>query len=77
MIASVHDAAPEINLDGETGFNVDLRRPQELVDRLIYLMGNRDAAAAMGRVGQKRWYENFRYGAFRERFRAALWEYLQ
>jgi phosphatidylinositol alpha-1,6-mannosyltransferase len=76
IIASIHDAAPEINLDGKTGFNVDLNRPDDLPEKLIFLLQNRDVAAAMGRVGQRRWLTHFRYSAFRERFLPLLNEFL-
>ena len=68
VVASMHDAAPEVNLEGETGYNVDLAKPGQLADRLVHLLRNRDHAAALGRAGQSRWREHFRYGAFRERF---------
>jgi phosphatidylinositol alpha-1,6-mannosyltransferase len=76
VIASVHDAAQEVNVDGETGFNVDLDRPHDLPDRLVYLLKNRDRAAAMGRAGRQRWFDHFRYSAFRERFMPILKEFL-
>jgi phosphatidylinositol alpha-1,6-mannosyltransferase len=68
VVASIHDAAPEVNLDGQTGFNVDLGRRGSLEERLIMLLRDRDAAAAMGRAGQARWRTHFRLGVFRERF---------
>jgi phosphatidylinositol alpha-1,6-mannosyltransferase len=68
VIASVHDAAPEVNLDGQTGYNVDLDRPGELAERLICLLRDPDHAAALGHNGRRRWAEHFRYSAFRERF---------
>ena len=36
VVASIHDAAPEVNLDGVTGFNVNLDKPAELPERLIF-----------------------------------------
>jgi phosphatidylinositol alpha-1,6-mannosyltransferase len=72
VLASVHDAAPEINLDGITGHNVDLGRPGALVDRLVHLLRDRDAARALGRAGQARWREHFTYSAFRRRFAPLL-----
>jgi phosphatidylinositol alpha-1,6-mannosyltransferase len=51
VIASVHDAAPEVNLDNVTGYNVDLDRPDELPDRITRLLGDPDHAAALGRAG--------------------------
>lgn len=68
VIASVHDAAPEINVDGETGYNVDLGRPADLTDRIVQVLRDRDLAARLGAAGQQRWAQHFRYSAFRQRF---------
>ena len=68
VIASIHDAAPEINVEGVTGYNVDLDKPEELPERIIYLLKDRDRAAALGRQGQQRWREHFTYTAFKQRF---------
>jgi phosphatidyl-myo-inositol dimannoside synthase len=76
VVASVHDAGQEVNLDGRTGYNVNLDRPDELPDRLIHLLRDPDHAAALGAAGQRRWAEHFRYSAFRERFRPHLREFL-
>lgn len=77
VIASVHDAGQEVNLDQQTGYNVNLDRPQELPDRLIHLLRNPDHAASLGANGQKRWADHFRYSAFRDRFRPLLGEFLE
>lgn len=77
LVASVHDAAPEINLEGVTGFNVNLDNPDELPERLIFLLKNPDRAALLGRNGQMRWREHFRYSCFRERFLPFLREFLE
>lgn len=76
VIASRHDAAPEIVRDGETGYTVDLDCPGELAERLIYLLREPDVAARMGRVGQQQWEQHFRFSSFRERFRPLLREFL-
>ena len=76
LAISVHDAAPEINLDGRTGFNVDLDKAGELQERLIQLLTNPRQAEALGRAGQERWAEHFRYRAFRARFAPLLWAFL-
>jgi phosphatidylinositol alpha-1,6-mannosyltransferase len=68
VVASTHDAAPEINLDGNTGYNVDLDRPSDLPDRLIHLLRHPNHAAALGLAGRARWEAHFRYSAFRRRF---------
>jgi phosphatidylinositol alpha-1,6-mannosyltransferase len=76
VVASVHDAGQEVNLDGRTGYNVNMDDPEELPERLIRLLGNPDHAAALGANGRERWAEHFRYSAFRERFRPHLREFL-
>jgi phosphatidylinositol alpha-1,6-mannosyltransferase len=68
VIASVHDGAQEINRDGVTGYNVDLDKPDELPERIIYLLKNPDRAATLGRNAQNHWHEHFRYSAFKGRF---------
>ena len=68
VIASEQDAAPEVNLHGVTGFNVNLDRPEELAARIIELLRNPDLAKRMGDAGRQRWAEHFRFSAFRERF---------
>jgi phosphatidyl-myo-inositol dimannoside synthase len=76
VVASVHDAGSEVVVDGETGYTVNLDRPEELPERLIHLLKNPDHAAAMGRQGQRRWTEHFSYSAFRDRLRPILHEFL-
>jgi phosphatidyl-myo-inositol dimannoside synthase len=76
VVASIHDAAPEIVLDGQTGYLVDLDHKDDLPERLIGLLRDDDLARRLGRAGQQRWMEHFRYSAFRARFRPILQEFL-
>lgn len=76
VIASIHDAAPEVNLDGTTGYNVNMDKPEELPERIIYLLKEPKRAAEMGRNGQQRWRENFTYSAFKQRFLPILRAFL-
>jgi phosphatidyl-myo-inositol dimannoside synthase len=76
VVASVHDAAPEINLDGVTGFNVSLDNAEELPERLIYLLRNPGFATQLGRNGRERWRQHFRFSCFKERFLPPLHEFL-
>ena len=76
VIGSVHDAAPEVNLEGQTGYNVNLDRPEELPERIIHLLKEPDHAAALGQNGRQRWTEHFCYSAFRNRFSPLLAEFL-
>jgi phosphatidylinositol alpha-1,6-mannosyltransferase len=72
VIASVHDAAPEINLHGLTGYNVDLKQPGELENRVIELLLDPALRDRMGAAGRERWWAHFRYSAFRDRLRPIL-----
>jgi phosphatidylinositol alpha-1,6-mannosyltransferase len=72
VIASVHDAAQEVNLDGSTGFNVDLGRKDELPDRIIQLLRDTSLAASIGKNGLAHWQKNFRFSAFEQRMRPLL-----
>jgi phosphatidylinositol alpha-1,6-mannosyltransferase len=69
VIASRQDAGREVNVDGETGFNVDLAKPRsELVDHLVLLLRDTDLAARMGKAAHERWRTHFRYSHFAARF---------
>ena len=68
VIASVQAAGPEVNLEGVTGYNVNLEKPDELPDRIIQLLRDRELAERLGANGAARWAEHFRFSAFRERF---------
>ena len=76
VVASIHDAAPEVNVDGETGYNVDLTRADQLADRVVDLLRDRDEAARLGANGRRRWAQEFRFSAFRERFLPIVGEFL-
>jgi phosphatidylinositol alpha-1,6-mannosyltransferase len=67
VIASVHDAGQEVNVDNKTGFNIDMNKPEQLAERIIDLLRDPDKAREMGHSGQERWRKNFRFGAFRKR----------
>lgn len=77
VIGSIHDAAPEVNVDGETGYNVDLHDPKELVERIVSLLTDPVLARALGENGQRRWAEHFGYSAFRSRFLPILRRFLE
>lgn len=72
VIASVHDAGQEVNLDGMTGFNVDLDKKTELSDRIVELLRDSDLAHSLGRAAQDRWHGMFRYSYFMTRINAIL-----
>lgn len=68
IIASTHDAGQEVNLDGVTGFNVNLDRQGELASRLIMLLSDRGMAVRMGIAAQARWRDYYCFSAFKGRF---------
>lgn len=76
IIASIHDAAPEINLHAVTGYNVDLDQPADLATRVIALLRSRELQARLGSAGRERWQTHFRYSAFRARFQPILKTFL-
>ena len=76
VIASTHDAGQEINLDGKTGYNVNLADPAELAQKLIRLLKTPELAFHMGRNGKERWREHFCYSAFRKQFKPLLRNFL-
>jgi phosphatidylinositol alpha-1,6-mannosyltransferase len=76
VIASKHDAAPEVNIEGVTGYNVDLDQPAQLPARIIHLLKNSAEARRMGEAGLARWDQHFRFGAFRDRFQPILREWV-
>ncbi len=68
VIASTHDAGQEINVHGETGFNVDLTRAGQLEECIVQLLTNRDEGERMGDEAVRRWQRHFSFTAFQNRF---------
>jgi phosphatidylinositol alpha-1,6-mannosyltransferase len=76
VVASIHDAGQEVNVEGVTGYNIDLTRTDQLIERLVHLLTNESQATAMGAAGRARWHEHFRLSAFRARLLEATREFL-
>ena len=76
VIASTQDAGQEINLDGVTGYNVDLEREGELARRTIELLSDKVLARQFGENGREHWRANFCFSAFRRRMEPILTEFL-
>jgi phosphatidylinositol alpha-1,6-mannosyltransferase len=68
VLGSVHDAAREVNLHGETGINVDLDVPGLLGDEVARLLTSPELLQRLGAAGRERWLAHFRYPAFAQRF---------
>ena len=77
VIASIHDGAKEVNVDGETGFNVDLDCPGDLAQRLITLLSDPALRQRMGDAGRQRWHDHYRVSRLRSRFLPLIEDLLQ
>ena len=71
-IASVHDAAGEIVVDGETGFLVDQKNLGELASRLIELLVDPALRSEFGRRGYERLCSHFSFQKFEARMTELL-----
>jgi phosphatidylinositol alpha-1,6-mannosyltransferase len=76
VIASTQDAGQEINLDGVTGYNIDLDQEGELARRTIELLSDKPLARQFGENGREHWRANFCFSAFRRRMEPILTEFL-
>lgn len=77
VIGSVHDAAREINVHGDTGYNVDLDDPSSLAELVARLLRDPQALRQLGERGRARWRAYFGYSAFAQRFTPRLNELLK
>jgi glycosyltransferase involved in cell wall biosynthesis len=59
VVATRVSSIPEIVRDGETGFLVDVHRPDQLASSLITILTNPSLAARMGQRGRQVVLDNF------------------
>jgi phosphatidylinositol alpha-1,6-mannosyltransferase len=71
-VGSVHDAASEVIVDGETGWLVDQGDMDGIVNRLVQLLSDEPIRTAMGEAGRRRFLAQFTFDAFQSRLAAAL-----
>jgi phosphatidylinositol alpha-1,6-mannosyltransferase len=76
IIASLQDAGQEINVDGETGFNISREAPDQIAHALIELLRDNDLSRRLGAAGHARWRKYFRFSNFEERFKEATMDFL-
>jgi phosphatidylinositol alpha-1,6-mannosyltransferase len=76
VIGSVRGAAPEVNIHGVTGYNVDLEKKGDLAEHIIHLLRSPDLCRDVGRLGLENWKEHFRFSAFRKRLTPLLEEFV-
>ena len=67
VVAGREGPAPEIVVDERTGLLVDATKPAEIADALARLLGDPEAAEAMGRAGRERVQKEYSYDMFRHR----------
>lgn len=71
VIASRDDAGQEVNVHGETGFNIARADREGLADALVRLLRDRDLARKLGAGGLARWKAHYTFDAFAGRLLAA------
>jgi phosphatidylinositol alpha-1,6-mannosyltransferase len=71
-LGSVHDAASEIIVDGQTGWLVDQSDTTGIADRVVQMLSHESERAAMGDAGRRRFLAQFTFDAFQSRLMAAL-----
>lgn len=59
VIASREGGTKELVIEGETGFLVDQKRPDQIIEKMELLMANPQLAMTMGQSGERRIRENF------------------
>ncbi len=59
VIAGRAGGAPEVVVDGRTGFLVDPENPKELMERILQLFSDRELALRLGLAGKQRVEEEF------------------
>jgi len=72
VVAPRYGAPAEIIRDGQHGLLVDPENPASVANALSTLLGNPDAALAMGKAGRDHVRMHYSYDSFRDRLRAAL-----
>jgi phosphatidylinositol alpha-1,6-mannosyltransferase len=76
-IGSVHDAARDVIVDGETGYLVGQDSPRVIAERIVELLQNADLRARMGEAGFARLNHEFTFSRFAARMVALLDEHLE
>lgn len=67
VITSTEDAGCEVNVDGVTGFCVDLLQPDDLPGAIIRILRDPALRTTLGQAARQRWHEHYRYADLRSR----------
>jgi glycosyltransferase involved in cell wall biosynthesis len=76
VVATRVGGNPEVVEEGVTGFLVPARRPQDLAERMVYLLRRPDLAREMGRQARQRVEAHFRVSDMVARYEALYNELL-
>ena len=60
VVATASGGTPEIVKDGETGFLIRPKQPQEMADKIAWLINNPERSIIMGKEGRKRVEADFK-----------------
>lgn len=66
VIATNEGAIPEIIDDGITGFIVDKNSPEQIAEKIEYLINNPEKRIEMGKAGRKKFLEKYTIDKFEE-----------
>lgn len=72
VIASMQDAGQEVNQDNNTGYNIDMKKTEELPEKLVSLLRDTELTQTLGRAAYNHWSNSYRYSFFKERAIACL-----
>lgn len=67
IIASIHDAGCEVNINGVTGYNVNLNKKNDLNKKLFFLLKNKSVRKNLAKNSFNLWKNKFKYKNFEKR----------
>jgi len=66
-IISNRGGLPEVVKNNETGFVIDINNKEEMAEKIIVLIKNKDLRLEMGKAGAKRYERNFSFEIWKEK----------
>lgn len=69
LISTTNGAIPEIIDDGVTGFIVDRNAPEQIAEKIEFLINNPEKRIEMGKAGRKKFLEKYTIEIFEENMR--------
>ena len=77
VIATNEGAIPQIIDEGITGFVVEKENPQQLADKIEFLLNNPETRSNMGKEGRKKFLEKYTLLQFEENIKTVFTDILQ